>query len=82
MLSLALMLLRTSDPHLRGRVMGVRMLAIYSLPIGLTAAGSLIPMFGYPATASGYAILGIILTLAIGWGWRRSVLASDGAANV
>ena len=34
MLSLALMLLRTSQPHIRGRVMGVRMLAIYSLPIG------------------------------------------------
>ena len=81
MLSLALMLLRTSDPHIRGRVMGVRMLAIYSLPIGLTAAGSLIPKFGYAATASGYAILGIVLTLAIGWAWRRSVMAPGGAAN-
>lgn len=81
MLSLALMLLRTSQPHIRGRVMGVRMLAIYSLPIGLTAAGSLIPMFGYPATASGYAILGMALTALIGWGWRHSVITPDGAAN-
>jgi hypothetical protein len=75
------MLLRTSQPHIRGRVMGVRMLAIYSLPIGLTVAGSLIPIYGYPATASGYAILGIVLTTLIGWFWRRSVIAPGGAAN-
>ena len=81
MVSLALMLLRTSQAHIRGRVMGVRMLAIYSLPIGLTVAGSLIPIYGYPATASGYAILGIVLTALIGWFWRRSVIAPAGAAN-
>jgi predicted MFS family arabinose efflux permease len=81
MISLAFMLLRTSQPRLRGRVMGVRMLAIYSLPIGLLLAGVLIPKFGYVATAGGYAGLGIFLTICIGWFWRDSVWSRHGAAN-
>ena len=32
---MSVVILRVSDPAFRGRVMGVRMLAIYSLPIGL-----------------------------------------------
>jgi hypothetical protein len=39
MLALSIMLLRSSDQRFRGRVMGVRMLAIYTLPLGLLAAG-------------------------------------------
>lgn len=81
MISLAFMLLRTSDPALRGRVMGVRMLAIYSLPVGLLLAGALIPAIGYVATAGGYAASGILLTLWIAIYWRRSVWAASGAAN-
>ena len=81
MVSLAFMLLRTSEPDIRGRVMGVRMLAIYSMPIGLLVAGVLIPKFGYIATASGYAGSGLLLTLWIAIYWRRSVWARSGAAN-
>lgn len=81
MISLAFMLLRTSKPNLRGRVMGVRMLAIYSLPIGLLVAGVLIPQIGYAATAATYAGIGIALTLCIAVFWRNSVWAPSGAAN-
>ena len=81
MISLAFMLLRTSEPSLRGRVMGVRMLAIYSLPVGLLLAGVLIPNIGYVATAATYAGTGILLTLAIALFWRASVWAPSGAAN-
>ncbi|MFY0612117.1 MAG: MFS transporter [Hyphomicrobiaceae bacterium] len=81
MISLAFMLLRTSEPDIRGRVMGVRMLAIYSMPIGLLVAGVLIPKFGYTATAAGYAGSGFLLTLWIALYWRRSVWARSGAAN-
>ena len=38
MVSLAIILLRTSEARFRGRIMGVRMLAIYSLPLGLLVA--------------------------------------------
>ena len=58
--SLTVLLLRTSHERLRGRVIGVRMLAIYSLPLGLLAAGALIERIGFSATATLYA----------GWAWR------------
>ena len=41
MITLAVILLRTAGERFRGRVMGVRMMAIYSLPIGLLIAGPL-----------------------------------------
>jgi len=34
--------MRTASESFRGRVMGVRMMVIYGLPLGLLAAGSLI----------------------------------------
>ena len=62
MVSLQITLLREAGQRFRGRVMGVRMMAIYSLPIGLLAAGPLIDAIGYRAMASSYAIVGIVFT--------------------
>ena len=42
MVPMAVMLLHGAGPKFRGRVKGVRMLAIYGLPLGLLAAGLLI----------------------------------------
>lgn len=81
MISLAFMLLRTSEPGMRGRVMGVRMLAIYSLPLGLLVAGAVIPKIGYVATAASYAGLGMLLSVVIAVAWRKSVWSVGGAAN-
>jgi len=79
---LTAMLLRASRADLRGRVMGVRMLAIYGLPLGLLMAGALIERVGFVATASLYATVGIVLTAAIAWRWHASLWARDGAANL
>ena len=65
----------------RGRVMGVRMMAIYGLPLGLLASGVLIEWFGYVATASGYCVFGLAATVAIGVWWRESLWPS-GAPGV
>jgi hypothetical protein len=66
-------LLRESGPRLRGRVTGVRMLAIYSLPLGLLAAGVLIPRIGFHATVSLYALIGLIFTVLIALYWRHAL---------
>ena len=66
-------LLRASSPRYRGRVMGVRMLAIYSLPLGLLAAGVLIGWIGFRATASLYAVVGLAFTILIAIRWRASL---------
>lgn len=73
MVSLQIMLLREAGERFRGRVMGVRMMAIYSLPLGLLAAGPLIGSFGFRATASLYAIIGIAFTALIGLRWRAEL---------
>jgi MFS family permease len=66
-------LLSASSPSYRGRIMGVRMLAIYSLPVGLLVAGGLIGWIGFRATASLYAIVGLVFTILIAIGWRASL---------
>jgi hypothetical protein len=81
MVPMAVMLLQGAGARLRGRVMGVRMLAIYGLPVGLVAAGGLIERFGYAATASGYCLLGLLLTVAIGLGWRKALWPVNAPAN-
>ena len=81
MIPMAVLLLRVADPKFRGRVMGVRMLAIYGLPVGLIVAGGLIERFGYAATASGYCLFGLLLTAAIGLRWRRALWPLDAPAN-
>ncbi len=81
MISIAVILMRTASEHFRGRVMGVRMLAIYSLPLGLLAAGNLIGQFGFVATATLYAATGLTLLMAIVLHWRADLWHVQAPAN-
>jgi hypothetical protein len=75
------MLLRSADPRLRGRVMGVRMLSVYGLPVGLITAGPLIEHVGFAATGTAYAVIGIACTLLIGRHWRSHLWPREAPAN-
>ncbi len=81
MTPMAVMLLHGASAQFRGRVMGVRMLAVYGLPIGLLLAGWLIERFGFTATATVYCLSGLLLTVAIGVRWRASLWPMDAPAN-
>jgi predicted MFS family arabinose efflux permease len=81
MISVAVILMRTASEHFRGRVMGVRMLVIYSLPIGLLAAGSLIDEIGFAATGTLYAVTGLTLMMAIALHWRADLWHLHAPAN-
>jgi MFS family permease len=81
MISAAVILMRTASAHLRGRVMGVRMMVIYGLPLGLLAAGSLIDLIGYSATGTLYAASGVISMIAIALHWRADLWPLHAAAN-
>ncbi|MCE2999371.1 MAG: MFS transporter [Betaproteobacteria bacterium] len=81
MVAMAALLLRVSEPRFRSRVMGVRMLAIYTLPVGLMLSGPLIEQFGFRALGSAYCLAGLALTLWIGWHWRSQVWDSRAPAN-
>ncbi|HEU4644094.1 MAG TPA: MFS transporter, partial [Burkholderiales bacterium] len=78
---LAAVMLRASSEEMRGRVMGIRMLAIWGLPLGLLAAGPIIASLGFSATTLLYAGLGLAATIAIGYRWRRALWRRSAAAN-
>jgi MFS family permease len=82
MVSMSAMLLRATSGHLRSRVMGIRMLMIYSLPIGLMLAGPLITHLGYRTMAALYCVSGMLLTIYIGWRWRAHIWRADAPANL
>jgi predicted MFS family arabinose efflux permease len=81
MISIAVILMRTASEHFRGRVMGIRMLVIYSLPLGLMAAGALIDVIGFAATGTLYAAAGLALMLAIVLRWRADLWHVHAPAN-
>ena len=81
MVPMAVMLLHSAGPQFRGRVMGVRMLAIYGLPIGLISAGWLIERLGFAGMATSYCAVGLIATVAIWVRWRAALWPKDAAAN-
>ncbi len=76
------LLLRTSDERYRGRIMGIRMMAIYGNLPGLLLAGPLIAKFGYAAMATGYCLFGILFAVLIALYWRRHLWQSGAAANL
>jgi predicted MFS family arabinose efflux permease len=73
MISMTSTLLAAAGEGFRGRVMGVRMLAVYGLPLGLIASGLLIERIGYPLTITVSAALGLACTVLIGARWRASL---------
>jgi MFS family permease len=81
MIAIAVILMRTASEHFRGRVMGVRMMVIYSLPLGLLAAGSLIEEIGFAATVTLYAAAGLALLLAVALHWRADLWYLHAPAN-
>ncbi len=81
MISIAVILMRSASGPFRGRVMGVRMMVIYGLPLGLLAAGSLIDLIGFTATATVYAATGLTLMLAIATHWREDLWPLHAPAN-
>ena len=81
MIPMAVMLLHIAGPRFRGRIMGVRMLAIYGLPVGLLLTGALIPRLGFGPTAILYCSIGIATTLFVGWRWRAVLWPLSQPAN-
>jgi MFS family permease len=81
MTPLAAVMLRASTEEMRGRVMGIRMLAIWGLPLGLLASGPIIAGIGYAATTLLYAGIGLAATIAVGYRWRSALWHQSAAAN-
>jgi Na+/melibiose symporter-like transporter len=81
MVSHSVILLRACEPRLRGRIMSVRTMAIYGLPLGLLAAGALIGRIGFDATVTLFAGIGLLSTGAIALRWRSVLRRLNAAAE-
>jgi sugar phosphate permease len=79
---LATVILRGASPDMRGRVMGMRILAIWGLPLGLLAAGPIIAYAGYTACTALYAATGLAATALIATRWRSALWDTTAAANI
>ena len=71
--SMAAALLGVTDQMVRGRVIGVRMLAVYGIPLGLLASGFLIAALDFAVFVGIYATIGIGFTIIIGLKWRSFI---------
>jgi predicted MFS family arabinose efflux permease len=81
MVALSIILLRTNNERFRGRVMGVRMLAIYTLPIGLLASGPVVAAVGFRGLVVLYVGLGLTLLASIALVWGHELLPRRAPAN-
>tara|TARA_B100000676_G_scaffold174512_1_gene171289 strand:- start:62 stop:1282 length:1221 start_codon:yes stop_codon:yes gene_type:complete len=70
MISMSVLLLTTAHEAFRGRVSGVRMLAVYGLPLGLIIGGALIELLGTHVTFTLFTLTGIACTVLIAFRWR------------
>ena len=82
MVTMSALLLRACDAQYRGRLMGIRMLAVYGNIPGLLISGPLIASFGYPLTATLYCALGLLFTLFVAVRWHQHLWRLDAPANV
>ena len=78
---MAVLQLRNAPPELRGRITGLRTLAVYGLPIGLWLAGPLIERLGFAAAATLYGGVGLACTLLMLVWWRAHLWPADAPAN-
>jgi Na+/melibiose symporter-like transporter len=82
MIPMAVILLRVTEPAFRGRVMGVRMLAVYGMPIGLLLVGPAIEWTGFAITGAAYSLIGLFFTLLIALRWRVELLDRSSPSNL
>ncbi len=65
MVTMSMLLLRVTSPEIRGRVMGLRSLAVYGLPLGLLASGFLAEIRGASFALVANGLVGIIFGVAV-----------------
>ena len=81
LIPVAVVMLRGAAEHMRGRVMGMRVLAVLGLPLGLLASGPIVAHLGYAACTALYGCLGIVATVAVAYRCRDALWDRSAPAN-
>ena len=74
MVIMAMLILRYTSEDMRSRVLGVRQLAVYGLPLGLVISGFVSENFDVVAALIGNAVVGLILLAFVLITWPRPLL--------
>ena len=67
MISLAVLVLSITQKDMIGRIIGIRQLAIFTLPIGLVISGYLIDTIGIIFSIQSVTTIGLLITLILGY---------------
>ncbi len=78
---MAVLQLRNAPAELRGRITGLRTLAVYGLPLGLWLSGPLIERVGFATATTIYGGIGLACTLLMLIWWRAHLWPADAPAN-
>lgn len=81
MIPMTLLLLSVAEEGFRSRVMGLRMLAVYGMPLGLLSAGPLIAAIGFAPAATIFFLLALTLLALLALRWWRHLWPHDAPAN-
>ena len=74
MVIMAMLILRYTSEDMRSRVLGVRQLAVYGLPLGLVISGFVSENFDVVAALIGNAVVGFLLLAFVLITWPRPLL--------
>ena len=74
MVIMAMLILRYTSEDMRSRVLGVRQLAVYGLPLGLVISGFVSENFHVVAALIGNAVVGLLLLAFVLITWPRPLL--------
>ncbi len=74
MVIMAMLILRYTSEGMRSRVLGVRQLAVYGLPLGLVISGFVSENFDVVAALIGNAVVGLLLLAFVLITWPRPLL--------
>ena len=74
MVIMAMLILRYTSEDMRSRVLGVRQLAVYGLPLGLVISGFVSENFDVVAALIGNAVVGLLLLTFVLITWPRPLL--------
>ena len=74
MVIMAMLILRYTSEDMRSRVLGVRQLAVYGLPLGLVISGFVSENFDVVAALIGNAVVGLLLLTFVLVTWPRPLL--------
>ena len=81
MIPMSVTLMIRSAPEFRGRVMGVRMLAVYGMPLGLLVGGTLIEWFSVQTAIATLGAGGLAAVVIVWSRWHALAPSNGGRTN-